>query len=222
MKEDLVNRNYWNKRAENYDRLFKKSMHRLQVTEIISQLMPKKIGCYLDIGCGSGLATSKIFHGRRMPQETHLLDLSDEMLKLASKRLLKFKPSLHLKSMAEKLPFEDKKFDLVHSSFAIHHISDCKKRLLFHEIKRVVKSDGLILIADEIVFQKGMEEVPADLMMQIFYSAEGNDFFEHTFKDFVEYPSKIDDIVKVISDAGLKLFNVIELTPITGILAINA
>ena len=53
-----------------------------------------------------------------------------------------------LEGIMEDIPFPDDSFDLVISSFAIHHVPKEVKHLAFSEMKRVLKPDGRLLIMD--------------------------------------------------------------------------
>jgi ubiquinone/menaquinone biosynthesis C-methylase UbiE len=49
---------------------------------------------------------------------------------------------------AEKLPFPDNYFDVVSISLALHEKDEELRKLVINEIKRIVKEDGRVIIAD--------------------------------------------------------------------------
>ena len=105
-------------------------------------------GRAIDIGCGGGrlaitLAKSQLF------EEVVGLDLSKEMLKLASQRamdsgvgdVVRFK-----EGNAERIPFPDKSFDLAVSTLSLHHWS--KPKVVFDEVARILASHGKCVLGD--------------------------------------------------------------------------
>ncbi len=97
----------------------------------------------LDIGCGTGVLLAAI--EERYPEAILSgIDLTHEMLEIADKRLSK---KVYLEqSPAEKLPFEDERFDLIVSCNMFHYIRGPMKAI--KEMERVLKPGGRVLIID--------------------------------------------------------------------------
>jgi ubiquinone/menaquinone biosynthesis C-methylase UbiE len=101
----------------------------------------------LDIGSGTGGATKFLEKYGKVTG----IEKNNYAISLAKKRGLKI-----IKGEAEKLPFKNNNFDLVTIFDVLYHkdVKDVKKAIL--EIKRVLKQNGYILIADSALnFLKG-------------------------------------------------------------------
>ena len=131
--------------------------------ETVINLSPPE-GKFLEIGTGTGWDTILIAKNTQNIQMT-AVDLSDEMLKFASNNAsnqgVDHKITF-IKADAKGLPFEDNAFDAVFSHNMLHHLTEPQKMLA--EIKRVVKSDGSIIIRDLIRHSKLMNAVCVDLL----------------------------------------------------------
>lgn len=112
-----------------------------QVTKTISADV--KIGSeLLDVGAGTGnLASMLLEEGYNIVA----VDQSRQMLQQAKSKLPNLKVCL---GNFLKLPFESGRFDAVVTSYALHHLNEDEKILALEEMRRVLKSDGKIYIAD--------------------------------------------------------------------------
>lgn len=119
----------YDKIANGYDELY--GEEQLRKAEIISKnIKVKKNDKLLDIGCGTGIASSAF------DCEKIGIDSSVELLKQASMPVVE--------GNAEQLPFNDEEFDIIICVTAIHNFSDPEKAI--NEMDRVVKNDGKIII----------------------------------------------------------------------------
>ncbi|MBI2887495.1 MAG: class I SAM-dependent methyltransferase [Chloroflexi bacterium] len=103
-------------------------------------------GAALDIGCGPGHLTAQL---ARLSPGLRLvgLDLAPEMLRLASHTYGDADGRLTWQQgQAEALPFPDRHFDLVVSSFSLHEWAE--PVCVFDEIARVLKPGGRFAIFD--------------------------------------------------------------------------
>jgi len=221
--ETTKNVNYWNHRSHEYAELFYESKHRVEVMMRLSSLLPKKISSLLDLGCGNGIVTEYILNNRqKKPDLVHLLDFAPEMLKLAKERLNDYNAFYYEMPMEYDLPFRDDSVDCIISCFALHHVNDDDKFRVFQNLYRVVANNGVIVIADEIIFADHLDdEVPSDLMMKLFYPNKNETFFSNTFSDLVEYPSRIDILQKMIIKAGFTKYFFQRFSDISGVIVIN-
>ncbi len=103
----------------------------------------------LDIGAGTGLLTKFIF--KKYPEaEFTLIDLSEEMLKVAKNR---FKGNKNFKFVIADYTthnFSDS-FDLIVSSLSIHHLDDYDKEKLYKKIYDALNPGGIFLNADQVI-----------------------------------------------------------------------
>jgi ubiquinone/menaquinone biosynthesis C-methylase UbiE len=91
----------------------------------------------LDIGCGTGLASSPLIENNYTVTG---VDPSEPMLAVARER---YPQAKWIRGAAEKLPFEDRSFDVAISGQAFHH-ADAKRGI--DEIKRVLRTNGIVAI----------------------------------------------------------------------------
>lgn len=101
----------------------------------------KKDITVLDLGSGLGTATIPL---AQEGAETIGVDISEEMLITATKRLKKEYDNLYFCKMnAYDLKIEDNSIDIVVENAMIHLVSEPEK--VYKEIKRVLKKDGLLV-----------------------------------------------------------------------------
>ncbi|MGZ7048011.1 MAG: class I SAM-dependent methyltransferase [Methanobacterium sp.] len=103
----------------------------------------------LDLGAGTGLLTQYLFERYPYSKFT-LIDLSEEMLKLAKKR---FKGNNHFKYVLEdylNYDYNDS-YDIIVSSLSIHHLKDEDKKKMYKRIYKILNTDGIFLNADQVI-----------------------------------------------------------------------
>jgi Methylase involved in ubiquinone/menaquinone biosynthesis len=95
----------------------------------------------LDIGCGTGTVLFRL--NRKAPIHGHGIDIENEMLKQAQKKL----PDMDIQnSSCSALPYPDHSMDVIVTCMAYHHFD--KKVEFRAEVKRVLKPDGVLYICD--------------------------------------------------------------------------
>jgi len=111
--------------------------HRVEGDRVLVELLPDRVTRVLDLGCGDGRTLALVLAAR--PEATGVgLDLTSTMLDAARQRFGD-DPRVHLAQhdlsvAAVPLKSATGPFDLVVSSFAIHHLDDENKRRLHHEV----------------------------------------------------------------------------------------
>jgi ubiquinone/menaquinone biosynthesis C-methylase UbiE len=125
-----------------YDRLFDSMNKGLKLVGI-RMFRPSKGMNILDVGCGTG---SHLELYQRYKCDLYGIDLSPSMLNVARERLGNT-AQLDLGDATE-MPYEDGKFDLVISMLSLHEMSPDTRSTVLNEIKRVLKSDGRLLLID--------------------------------------------------------------------------
>jgi ubiquinone/menaquinone biosynthesis C-methylase UbiE len=131
--------------------------------ETVINLSPPE-GKFLDIGTGTGWDAILVAKNTSNIQVT-AVDLSDEMLKFASCNASKERVDNKInfiKGDAKSLPFNDRSFDAVFCQNMLHHLPEPEKMLA--EIKRVVKSDGAIIIRDLVRHSKFMNAICVNIL----------------------------------------------------------
>jgi len=121
---------YYDNIADGYEELHKEEQ--LKKLKLISKyLKVKKSDLLLDVGCGTGIST------KYWKCKTIGIDPASKLLKKAGVKSKSNTFPKWIKARAEKIPFEDNKFDIVISVTAIQNFSNIEKAL--KEIKRVGK-----------------------------------------------------------------------------------
>lgn len=95
----------------------------------------------LDIGCGTG-ALLKVLYDQGL--DVTGVDASGQMINQAKKKLKGLPIELKQVNPDKKLPFEDKSFDLVISSYVVHGLESEKRKELYKDMKRISKEYVII------------------------------------------------------------------------------
>lgn len=155
----------YDKRANKYDSDFQQAPIRAIVKDCISGMIAENISLLtsasiIDVGAGHG----HLWEHFQPPQmkKLALVDASEKMLQHAKQRLKSIQTSVsfHQFDFTNLSDFEDNSFDLYISTFALHHIPDEEKKLALMEAKRVLRPNGKIIIADEIIANPALFNQP--------------------------------------------------------------
>ena len=98
----------------------------------------------LDVCCGTG---DQAFYYVQKSNHVFGVDIDSKMIGLAQKRKKDDNPTL-IVTDARKLPFEDNYFDLTSICLALHEKEEKLRNQIIHEMKRVTKKGGTIMIVD--------------------------------------------------------------------------
>lgn len=135
------------------------SFEKDKVREILGDVAGKKI---LDVGAGTGRLSVLL---SKKGADVTALDLSEEMLKVLSKKNRKIKTSV---GDAESLPFTENSFDIVVSAFLIVHLKE--PRYFFDEAYRVLKDGGHLLVTNINQKEPPVVKTKAgDIIIESFY-----------------------------------------------------
>jgi demethylmenaquinone methyltransferase/2-methoxy-6-polyprenyl-1,4-benzoquinol methylase/phosphoethanolamine N-methyltransferase len=103
----------------------------------------------LDVGCGPGTLALAAKERAGPDGEVYGIDAGAEMIEVARKKAAKAGSDVRFQTgLIEEIPFPDGYFDVVFSTFMLHHLPDDLKRRGFREIARVLKPGGRLLAAD--------------------------------------------------------------------------
>ncbi len=97
----------------------------------------------LDVGCGTGSLLSRY---QKFTCSIFGIDLSPAMINVARKKL--GDTANLVVGDATKMEFNDHQFDLITCSFILHEVQQSIRIGILKEAKRVLKSDGRILLID--------------------------------------------------------------------------
>jgi SAM-dependent methyltransferase len=109
----------------------------------------------LDVGCGTGnllRSTGKQHRGAELVG----LDPDPKALARAGRKARRAGLAIRLdRGFAQELPYPDGSFDRVFSSLMLHHLDSPTKDTLLTEIRRVLRPDGLLILADAVLDEHG-------------------------------------------------------------------
>jgi len=148
---------------ENYDRRMRDTV-RLRYDETLSEVAQiasvKEGDLVLDIGTGTGnLAVKFLERGCQVVG----LDPSSKLLKMAEQKIVKWRERFQIRLCENpflEIPFSEQAFQVVASTYAIHHLTDNAKRLAIREMKRVLKQNGQIITGD-VMFKDPADKIRA-------------------------------------------------------------
>ncbi|MEH2083650.1 MAG: class I SAM-dependent methyltransferase [Nostoc sp.] len=96
----------------------------------------------LDLCCGSGQTTEFLV---KTSQNVTGLDASPKSLQRARQNV---PLASYVEAFAEKMPFADNLFDVVHTSVALHEMQPQQLRKIINEVYRVLKPGGVFTLVD--------------------------------------------------------------------------
>jgi len=109
----------------------------------------------LDVGCGTGnllRATGQ----RHRNVDLVGLDPDPKALARAGRKARRADLVIRLdRGFAQELPYDDGSFDRVFSSLMLHHLDSTSKDALLAEVRRVLRPDGLLVLADAVLDEHG-------------------------------------------------------------------
>lgn len=143
MKETIVREQY-NERASIYDRRWSGYLAKtLSFLKNWTQISPSET--VLDVACGTG-ELEKLLLQENPQQRITGVDISEEMLNTAKQKLSTYPQVFWKTAIASELPFASCSFDVVVCASSFHYFDDPIASL--KEMKRVLKSDGRVVILD--------------------------------------------------------------------------
>ena len=123
--------------------------HRMEGFAVLMELMPPAPRRVLDLGTGDGFTLGLVRHTHPEAEGVGV-DFSAEMLALARRRFAG-DPGIEIVEHDLDRPLPNLgHFDLVVSSFAIHHCVDERKRALYSEVFRALEPGGRFLNLEHV------------------------------------------------------------------------
>jgi len=193
---------FFDDEAVEHDDLFVKKMG---MTEFYDEVEKVLNNCeYKDsvlvLGCGSGLEIERL----KFPCNVVGVDLSDKMLEVLEKK--KLYDGVNLKTVCGSfldLDFEEEKYDIVLSCYAMHHFNSEQKQSLYSKVYRCLKKNGVFVNGDTIAVNRKEEDK---------YMAEAEQMYKNENMPFaslhVDVPFCFEHEKEVLKNAG---FNEVEL-----------
>jgi ubiquinone/menaquinone biosynthesis C-methylase UbiE len=105
----------------------------------------------LDVGCCTGNLLRST--GKLHPEVSLVgLDPDDQSLRRAGRKARRAGVTVQWdRGFAQELPYPDASFDRVFSSLMLHHLDVPSKMALLAEVRRVLRPDGMLVLADAVV-----------------------------------------------------------------------
>jgi tRNA (cmo5U34)-methyltransferase len=124
--------------------------HRVEGLEVMLELLPERVERVLDLGTGDGNTLALVLAAR--PGATGVgLDFQEEMLRHARERFAgDDRVTLGTHDLDRTLPADLGGFDVVVSSFAIHHLVPARQRALYGEVVACLRPGGLFVNVEHV------------------------------------------------------------------------
>lgn len=177
-----------------------------RIVDLVESYSPRYV---LDIGTGTGALLLAL--SRRINAKFIGIDISGQMLRKAKENLRNVSVELKKGSFLS-IPINDSSVDVVVSNLAMHHLPDALKIKSIKEIKRVLKTNGKVVIGDIIFFEKfDWRSVTKNNLRKKIAQAFGKEVKPEEFCSSAErilemlieeYPSSADDLEMFFSDSG--------------------
>jgi trans-aconitate methyltransferase len=163
----------------------------------------------IDLGCGSGVLARSIVTQYPNAQVT-LIDFSEPMLAAARELWTNHSPAPHfiaadLANAAWSAHIEKYgPFDAIVSGYAIHHLTDGRKRKLYAEIFALLADDGMFVNVEHVASSTAAIEFLSDELMidslHMFHTTQGaNKTRDDVAKEFVNRPDKAANILAPVA-----------------------
>ena len=147
--------------------------YRAEGMAVLAQFVPSEVSRVLDLGTGDGILMAMI-RELRPGAEGVACDFSDEMLDRARERFSRDAAvALVAHDLDEPLPADWGTFDLVVSSFAIHHVNDHRKAALYGEVFALLSAGGVFLNLEHVA--SPTSELHVDFLTAIGTTLEHDD-----------------------------------------------
>jgi SAM-dependent methyltransferase len=124
--------------------------HRVDALEVLCELLPERVGRVLDLGTGDGVTLALVLAAR--PEASGVgLDFGEEMLRRAQDRFaVDPRVEIDRHDLDRPLPATLGDFDVVVSSFAIHHLAPARQHALYGEVFAVLRPGGRFVNAEHV------------------------------------------------------------------------
>jgi len=100
-------------------------------------------GKILDVGCGQG-QDSRFFAEHNY--EVVGVDFSDQGIDIAKEKSNTLNIIFKILDISEPFPYTDNTFDVIYSHLALHYFNEEKTKLIFKELSRLLKKEGILAI----------------------------------------------------------------------------
>ncbi|GLI91813.1 class I SAM-dependent methyltransferase [Methylocystis echinoides] len=129
-------------------------------------------GNHLDVGVGTGYFLDRCMFPKETPRVA-LMDLNQNPLDFAARRLARYKPETYVRNVLETIPFEGEGFDSVGVNYLLHCLPGdmTGKARCFDSLLPLMKPGAVIFGAT--LLQDGVERNAAARALMNFYNSKG-------------------------------------------------
>jgi tRNA (cmo5U34)-methyltransferase len=209
-------RNHFEEEAGQYDGIIKNLIpHYSQMVEALVKALnfdPSEIFELIDLGCGTGTVSRAVKDVYPMAKIT-CLDISEKMLKMASGKLSDVHDAIYIKSDFYDYEF-DKKYDVVVSSLALHHLVTKEDKLDFYKkIYKCLNSGGVFVNADVVLAstdtlqERYMEQWKKFMCMNVTLDEVEEKWIPTYYEE--DRPATMMDHFEMLKDAGFRTMDII-------------
>lgn len=207
---------HFDSEAEAYDSLILTLIPNYsEMTDVLVNSIPfneKKTFKVLDLGCGTGNISKKI--KERFPNsKIHCVDLAENMLKIAQKKLSNYSDIAYETGDFQNISLKSD-YEVIVSSLAMHHLkTDQDKKDVYQKVYESLSSGGVFYNADVVL--------GATDYLQNLYIEKWKEFMalNHSHKEIEnkwmpthrreDKPAKIIDHIQWLQEAGFKQVDVV-------------
>jgi tRNA (cmo5U34)-methyltransferase len=213
MNKEKVKNNF-NTVAKGYDRFKTQIIPRYREVEKLMQsyvLFPKdKKVKILELGSGTGQWASRML--KQFPNAHYNgVDFSENMLALASHNLRSYADRVNLQNLDLNKDTLTGRYDLIYSSFAIHHVEN--KQIFFKLIHKLLKRKGQFLYIDVTRAQsRNLEKIFMESWKNFMRDSEcPNNRIRKIINDHLEHdiPETVENQLKFLRSVGYKNYELI-------------
>ena len=167
----------------------------------------------LEAGCGDASQTIKLFKDFHI-QYYHGIDLSSFALEIAKNNLKYLNGKINLKciDILDGISEVSSHFDIIFTSFAIHHLSREKKQYFFNLTREKLKNRGILIYIDVMKEQEEQNRVSYINNYLDYANQHWNKLDEKEIKavnDHIsnyDFPESVDGNITLAQNAGFKSY----------------
>ena len=150
-------KDFFDDEAVEHDDLFVTKMGMIEFYDEVEKVLNncEYKNSVLVLGCGSGLEIERL----KFPCNVVGVDLSDKMLEVLEKK--KLYDGVKLKTVCGsflELDFEEEKYDIVLSCYAMHHFNSEQKQSIYCKVYKCLKKGGVFVNGDTIAVNRDEED----------------------------------------------------------------
>jgi SAM-dependent methyltransferase len=196
-----MRRQHWDTRSQTYVEDVQSAPIRSRALSVLLDWVPLDACRILDVGTGTG--TTALALTEMLPQaRIAASDISPGMLKQAMDQQHAERVSW-VNAHSGLLPFEDSAFDLVTSTFTLHHFPPPEQLSVLRELQRVVVPNGKILLIDQVLPPDLSPEMMRERVVELFYAHLPLSIRNARLAAFGEWPLTADELSQRLADLNM-------------------